>query len=105
LAHEQQRRLRGAQEENRGSPIRRKIDLVVQALTQCPVAHLIVILQTDDELARRQACRIRASRRAEVLRVLPAVEPAPPQGGGKVGQRTPEVTVVPSWSPASARRT
>src|SRR5262249_22605894 len=94
LAHEQKRCGRRAEQQGRGSTPRGEVDLVVQPLAEDPVADLVVVLQTDDEAARRQAGGIRAAGPLQVLGELPAEEPAVVDGRNQVGNGAPEIAVV-----------
>src|SRR5438552_3003329 len=94
LAHEQERRGGRTQQQGRGRSIGGQIDLMMEPIAQCPVADLIVVLQTVDESTRRNPLRIGAPRLVPVDGMLTGVEPTFPNSLGQVGESARIIAII-----------
>src|SRR5690606_6084227 len=91
----------GEQERRRAAP-GGDWNLVVQPFAESAVAHLIVVLQTDDEAIQGDAGRIGTARPTGARRALPAIEPAASSRFGD-GLGTPVVVGIVAVAIAGER--
>src|SRR5579859_6868488 len=75
LTHEQHGGLRTDQEQGRGGPISRRFNLMMEALAEGAISHLVMVLKANDEALGRDTSRIGAARLVQVHRTLAAVKP------------------------------
>ena len=95
LAHKQERRCRRTQQQGRGRAISGRVDLMMQALAQGPVADLIVVLQTVHKSARRNPSWLGAARLVPIDGMLAGVEPTFANRFGQISDRAGIIAVIP----------